>query len=181
MEEFGDGMEGTEPSNEEIEEELPGFLNLFTKHIEPHQILNPSNKYKIYTIKAHHKEPEPSMNFLIQEINFDGTTGTTFLYGTDTGPWEKSEWEYLESLKIKIDIVALDCTVGEESPGGHHSNETFLKAKDEFLKRKLLAPTALFYAHHFSHQNNYVYDDLINFMKPYGVEVTYDGLVLKIP
>jgi phosphoribosyl 1,2-cyclic phosphate phosphodiesterase len=167
------------PSTEEIEEELPDFLNLFTKRIEPHQTLEVDGKYIVYTINAHHKEPELSMNYLIQEINSDGSKGTVFLYGTDTGPWGDSEWEYLESLNLKIDIVALDCTVGVNKPGGHHSNESFLEAKSQFEKRNLLSPDAIFYAHHFSHQANFVYDDLVEYMKPHNVKVTYDGLEIE--
>ena len=181
LEEYGGGLEEVEPSLEEVADELPDFLNLFIERIEPHQTLRPSEKYNIYTIDAHHKEPELSLNFLIQEIKNDGTTGVSFLYGNDTGPWEESEWEYLESLEIKIDIVALDCTVGENMPGGHHSNKSFLEAKSEFESRGLLAPDAMFYAHHFSHQANYVYDDLVEYMKPHNVEVTYDGLVIEKP
>ncbi len=179
IENYGNGMQGLVPTIEEIEDEVPDFLQLYPKRIKPHQTLEPTERYKVFTIDANHKPSELSMNFLIQEINSDGKKGISFLYGTDTGPWKESEWDYLESLDIKIDLVALDCTVGESVPGGHHSNKSFLEAKSEFESRNLLASDSLFYAHHFSHQSNFVYDDLVEYMKPHEVNVTYDGLIIE--
>jgi len=167
------------PSKEEIEEELPDFLDLYLNRVEPHQKLEISEKYIVYTIAANHKKPEHSLNFLIQELGPDGDQGTTFLYGTDTAPWDDSEWDYLESLGVKLDLVALDCTTGPGGSGTHHSNEAFLESKSKFESKGLLAPDSVFYAHHFSHQSNFVYDDLVEYMEPHDVKVTYDGLVIN--
>lgn len=160
------------PSREEVLEEKEDFLKIQTNVIKPHQQLE-IGKYTVFTINAHHNEPEESLNFIID----DGKT--RFLYGTDTGPWEPSEWEYIESLGFKLDAVALDCTVGSGNPGGHHSYSSHLETKEEFVSRNLLAADSIFLAHHFSHQSCMVHDDLFEYMKPHGVIVTFDGLEIK--
>ncbi len=163
-----------QPTRDEVIEELGNYLMLQSRVIEPHRSFD-IGRYKIHTIHAHHKEPEVCLNFIID----DGKK--RILYGNDTGVWEKAEWSFIESLGIKMDMVALDCTVGtQKGGGGHHSNETFLETKDEFVSRNLLSPGARFFAHHFSHQWNIPYDDIAAFMAPHGVEVTYDGLVVEI-
>ncbi len=172
MEEFSQGNVALKPSKEEVIEELGEFLLLETRVLVPHQTTG-IGRYTISTIHAHHKEPEDSLNFIID----DGRT--RFLYGTDTGLWAETEWEFIESLGKTMDVVALDCTVGSNPTGGHHSNESFLKTREEFITRDLLSEDALFFAHHFSHQNNLVYDDIVGIMKPHGVDVTYDGLVVE--
>jgi phosphoribosyl 1,2-cyclic phosphate phosphodiesterase len=174
MEEFGqDRKQAIRPTREEVIDELGDFLFMQTRVIEPHQSIN-IGRYKIHTIHAHHKEPEVCFNFIIN----DGKT--RFLYGNDTGTWEAGEWDFIESLGITLDVVALDCTVGvKPGGGGHHSNESFLATHAEFVSRELLSPGARFFAHHFSHQWNFVHDDIVSLMAPHGVEVTYDGLVVE--
>jgi phosphoribosyl 1,2-cyclic phosphate phosphodiesterase len=174
MEEFGqDRKQAIRPTREEVIDELGDFLLMQTRVIKPHQSLD-IGRYKVHTIHAHHKEPEVCLNFIID----DGKTH--FLYGNDTGTWEATEWDFIESLGIKLDVIALDCTVGlKPGGGGHHSNESFLATYAEFVSRGLLSPGARFFAHHFSHQWNMVHDDIVPFMAPHGVEVTYDGLVVE--
>jgi phosphoribosyl 1,2-cyclic phosphate phosphodiesterase len=172
MEEFGQRKNAIRPTREEAIEELGDYLLMQTRVIEPHQSID-VGRYKIHTIHAHHKEPELSLNFIIDDGN------TRFLYGNDTSIWEAAEWSFIESLGITMDVVALDCTVGLGLPGGHHSNESFLATHEEFVTRGLLSPGARFFAHHFSHQWNLVHDDIVAFMKPHGVEVTFDGLVVE--
>ncbi|MFX0098714.1 MAG: MBL fold metallo-hydrolase [Candidatus Hodarchaeota archaeon] len=160
------------PSREEVLEEKEDFLKIQTNVIKAHQEIKVGN-YTVYTIDAHHNEPEESLNFIID----DGKT--KFLYGTDTGPWNDSEWDYIESLGFKLDAVALDCTVGSGNPGGHHSYKSFLETKEGFDSRKLLSEDSLFLAHHFSHQSCMVYVDLVDYMKPFDVIVTFDGLEIE--
>jgi phosphoribosyl 1,2-cyclic phosphodiesterase len=169
---FDDNMAVIQPTDEETIEEMAGFLSMKTEAIEPHQTLD-LGRYIVHPVHARHKEHELSLNYIID----DGST--RFLYGTDTGPWADSEWEYLDSLGITLDIVALDCTVGLGIPGGHHSNESFLETKAKLEQRGLLSEGALFYAHHFSHQWNVPYDDVVEIMAPHGVRVTYDGLMVE--
>jgi phosphoribosyl 1,2-cyclic phosphate phosphodiesterase len=177
--EFGGDDPEMNPTRWEVKEELPEYLKLSLEGITPHQTLRigqtpilKKQMYTVHTIDAHHAEPEASMNFIID----DGTC--KFLYGTDTGPWDDTEWDFVASLGIKLDVVALDCTVGTGTPGGHHSIESFLAMKREFEKRSLLSSNALFLAHHFSHQYCPVHDDLVKIMEPEGVQVTYDGMKL---
>jgi len=173
MEELNQGgKHAVRPTDEEVIEEIEDFFFVKTIVIEPHQTIN-LGRYKVYTIHAHHKEPELSLNFVID----DGTT--RFLYGTDTGLWDEEEWNYIESLGAKLDVIALDCTVGLGRTGGHHSNESFLKTKNEFVTRDLLSERCTFFAHHFSHQSNVTYDDIVELMKPHSVEITFDGLVVE--
>ena len=170
--EFSRNMPGFTPSREEVLEEKEGFLKIQTSIIKPHQKIE-IGKYTVFTINAHHNEPEESLNFIID----DGKK--KFLYGTDTGPWEPSEWDYIESLGFKFDVVAMDCTVGDGNPGGHHSYTSFLEEKNQFGSLNLLAKNSIFIAHHFSHQHGMIYNDLVDYMKPHNVIVSYDGLIIE--
>nr|MDO8116849.1 MBL fold metallo-hydrolase [Candidatus Sigynarchaeota archaeon] len=170
MEEFSQGKVDLKPTKDEVLDELGEFLLMETRLLAPHQTIS-IGRYTVSTIHAHHKEPEESLNYIVD----DGRT--RFLYGTDTGLWAETEWKFIESLGKTMDVVALDCTVGLNPTGGHHNNDSFLKTLDEFIRRDLLSKDALFFAHHFSHQNNFVHDDLVDIMAPRGIGVTYDGLV----
>lgn len=172
-ENFGSGNALMRPTRDEVVDDLEPLLSLRTRVIAPHQSIT-IGRYTVHTIHAHHKEPEDAMNFIID----DGKR--RFLYGTDTGPWAASEWAFIESHGITLDLVALDCTVGTNMAGGHNSNESFLEAHGEFVRRGLLSPDHHFLAHHFSHQNNFVHDELVPLVAPHGIGVSRDGLVVEL-
>ncbi|MHA1681686.1 MAG: MBL fold metallo-hydrolase [Promethearchaeota archaeon] len=160
------------PDKEETREELEDIFFMSLAEIKPFQKLHVGT-YVVHSIRAHHNEPELSLNYIID----DGKT--TFLYGTDTGSWSRDSWEYLQSIGTTFDVVALDCTVGSGMPGGHHSTKSFLETRDLMAERGLLSDDATFIAHHFSHQWSLIYDEMVQYMMPRGVEVSYDGMVVK--
>ncbi len=171
---FGNDPNVMPPTRDETSEEIGGVL-LLTEHLLKPHTSTQIGRYTIHTLRAHHNEPEECFNFAIEDGN------RRFMYATDTGLWPVAEWEYLESLGVKFDAVALDCTVGEDRmSGGHHGSKSFLVTHDELLRRGLLREHHQFYAHHFSHQGPLIYDDMVEFMRPHGVEVTYDGMIIEI-
>lgn len=173
-ESFGGDPNVAPPSREEAAGEIGDVLRLKEHILKSHASLQ-IGCYTVHTIHAHHNEPEECLNFIVD----DGTA--RFVYATDTGLWGDAEWEFLESLGLKFDAVALDCTIGgERMTGGHQSNKSFLIMHEEFLQRGLLSERHQFYAHHFSHQGALIYDDLVEFMRPHGVGVTYDGMIIEI-
>ncbi len=174
-EQYGVKLGQQPPTTDEVREELEDLFLLDANTLRAHETLTIGN-YIVHTIRANHNPPEECLNFVVD----DGKV--QFVYATDTGLWEVEEWEFLEGLDIQFDAVALDCTVGgDRMTGGHHSNKSYLLTKEEFENRGLLKENHLFLAHHFSHQGNFIYDDCVEFMRPYGVVVTYDGMELTLP
>lgn len=160
------------PTRAEALEEVEDFLRLRLTTIAPYETYH-IGRYEVTTIRANHNQPERALNFLIRDDR------STFMYATDTGLWDDRTWAFLEESAVKIDVIALDCTVGGEAmSGGHHSNNSFLATREGLLARDLLADPHLFLAHHFSHQDNWPYARLREYMASRGVEVTYDGMVV---
>ncbi|MHA1734381.1 MAG: MBL fold metallo-hydrolase [Promethearchaeota archaeon] len=94
--EVGGGRPELRPTPEEVEDDLEGFLRLRLEEVRPHQHLQ-VGPYEVFTVRAHHSEPELAINYAI------GDGSAWFLYATDTGPWAPAEWDYLESLELKFD------------------------------------------------------------------------------
>ncbi|MBD3185358.1 hypothetical protein GF325_00910 [Candidatus Bathyarchaeota archaeon] len=159
------------PTREETRDELVDYLRLNVRVMEPRNTRE-IGRYTVHALDAMHKEPEKTMNFIID----DGTA--VFLYATDTGPWGDDTWSFLDALDLQLDVVALDCTVGHGIPGGHHSYDSFLAEREGLRECGVLKEDTIFLAHHFSHQDGLVHNEVVDFMEHRGIKVTHDGLVI---
>lgn len=168
----GSGRPELRPTREEAREEEGPFLSLNVVEVEPGRRFR-AGRYDVVALRASHNQPEPSLNFVVD----DGSA--RLLYATDTGPWGEEQWMFLNSVVDRdgpLDCVALDCTVGEGTPGGHNSYDSFLEAVERLRADHLLSERPLVFAHHFSHQDGLVHDDVVPLLAKRGVLVAHDGL-----
>ncbi|MFD1414380.1 MBL fold metallo-hydrolase [Oceanobacillus jeddahense] len=130
---------------------------------------------KITPLLADHDPRETCLLFFIEK------DGKHLLYGNDSGWFPSATWDWLEGRRV--DMAILDCTVGMNGnprSRNHMSVETVIEVKKRFqawheenTKTKIIAT-------HFSHNCGLLYQDLVDILAPYQIEVAYDGLVKHI-
>lgn len=140
-----------------------------TKSFQPVEIA----EYKVTPIEANHKRDEDSHNFIID----DGRS--VLLYGTDTGYWFDTTWEYLKG--IKLDCMVLECSEGfNPTPyNGHLDANEFLAVVDRLRRMGTVHDKTRIVTTHHSHNGEGTHGELVAFFAPHGIEVGYDGLVLE--
>jgi phosphoribosyl 1,2-cyclic phosphate phosphodiesterase len=130
--------------------------------------------YRLHSYPAHHSPMSDGP--LIYSIS-DGRC--SFLYSTDTGPWQEEVWQALNGKRF--DAVVLDEAMGPEldSEHDHHDFESFPKTFRRFGRDGLLNPGALFVAHHISHTNP-PHGELVERFGCEGISVAYDGMQIDL-
>jgi phosphoribosyl 1,2-cyclic phosphate phosphodiesterase len=142
-------------------------------------------RYEVWTFAASHAEPsvEP-MFFAVRQVDGPEVSagGRTLLYATDSGPWSEETWRALERLGgegVRFDVTAIDSTSGLGKDSTAHMNlRQMAWHQDELGKRGLLNEGARRLAHHFSHNGTPPYEELVEHLRPMGIESAYDGMVL---
>ena len=118
---------------------------------------------------AAHDRSEECFNFLVE------ADGKRTLLGHDTGWYDEATWEYLTGKPI--DLLVLDCTHGTVDHVPNHLGGVVLgQVRDELQKRGSLAPDAVCFATHFSHNCGTLHGELERFFSPLGFQLAYDGL-----
>ena len=140
-----------------------------TKSFQPVEVA----EYKVTPIEANHKRDEDSHNFIIE----DGRS--TFLYGTDTGYWFDTTWDYLKG--IQLDCMVLECSEGfNPTPyNGHLDANEFLAVVDRLRRMGTIHDKTRIVTTHHSHNGEGTHQELSEFFSPHGIEVGYDGLTLE--
>lgn len=121
---------------------------------------------------------DPMETCLLYYIEKDGKR---ILYGHDTGWFPEDTWEWLQNKKI--DLAILDCTGGYNSDTrsqNHMCIETVLEVQRVFQEENMLAADGKIVATHFTHNSGLLHDDFVKAFNPYGIQVAYDGMVLRI-
>ena len=128
-----------------------------------------------YALRAlpavHAEEKHECLLYLIER------QGCRLFYGTDTGPLSESAWEILSAWPP--DLAILDATMGTAS-GNHHMGMEQVVATAERL-RQIAGPGVQVIAHHFSHQNNPCYEELVRIYGAHNIRVSYDGMIVTLP
>ncbi len=131
-------------------------------------------RYKVTPMKARHSSPH-DLVYIIQ------SEGKTLLYLHDTGLLYDEVVDYLESNKIKADLVSYDCTyVTLPSAGGHMGLDTNVILRDKFLEKGIIGTNTVNVINHFSHNGKLIYDELVPVARELGFETSYDGMVIEI-
>ncbi|MGQ9555369.1 MAG: MBL fold metallo-hydrolase [Anaerolineae bacterium] len=128
--------------------------------------------YSIRALPAVHAEGKHEcLLYLIER------QGCRFLYGTDTGPLSALAWEELAAYPP--DLAILDATMGTASSRFHMGMEQVIATAEKL--RQIASPSAQVIAHHFSHQNNPCYEELLRIYGAHNIGVAYDGMVVTLP
>ncbi len=135
-----------------------------------------AGEYLVTPLPAVHMLSEQALIYLIEK------DGKAIFYGNDTGVFPTEIDDYLIENKKKIDLLSLDCTMGELRDGAvnHMSMNEGKRIADRFAEKGLLSDNALLYYNHFSHNIGMIYDELKKAAEKYGLNVTYDGLELTV-
>ena len=133
-----------------------------------------NGRFRIVAFRASHSTENP----LLYAID-DGER--CVLYSTDTGRYADETWEAIK--RYTYDAVIVDETMGTiptSEPSAHMGIDAVVEYRKAFEQEGLLRPGAHFVAHHFSHGANPCHEDLVELLRPNGVEVAYDGWRLKL-
>lgn len=130
--------------------------------------------YLITPFEATHKESEDAHNFVIN----DGKS--TLLYGTDTGIWNESAWDFLATQKL--DGLVLECSEGiaPTTYDGHLSVEEFLEVIARLKSLGTIDESTNIVTTHHSHNGEATHAELEAIFEPHGVNVGFDGLEFTI-
>ncbi len=131
-------------------------------------------RYEITPLRADHDESQDAYTYLIS----DGEK--TLLYAHDTGYFPDATWEYLKGRRL--DCVSLDCTYGAlpTHREGHMSLDVCAEVAERLAKEGCIGSAARRIVNHFSHNGLLIYDELVPKAAEYGLEVSYDGMVVEI-
>jgi phosphoribosyl 1,2-cyclic phosphate phosphodiesterase len=129
---------------------------------------------EVTPIPADHAAEEEAFNFLLR------TPDGTVLQANDTGWYAPEVWDFLGEQQL--DVVLMDCTAGAvDCRSGHLGLEAVIEARQHLEKLGALAPSARFYATHFSHNGGLLHEELEARFQGTGIEVAYDGLTVSLP
>jgi phosphoribosyl 1,2-cyclic phosphate phosphodiesterase len=132
-----------------------------------------TNGYEITPYQAYHAVNE--LTCVFYSIS-DGKHN--FLYATDTGPFPEATWQALSGRSF--DVIILEETLGSGTYSMHLGFDTFLDHFRRFAQDGLLKPGGRVIAHHLSHSGNPPHAKVESILKPHGVEVAYDGMVVDL-
>ena len=149
-------------------------------HIIPHLTLPgvpfQYKQYKVMPILAQHAAyPELPLNYIIQDEE-----GKTALIGNDTGWWCDASWEHLKAYKL--DIAIIEATMGpkyKDHNRGQLGTGAAVTVRDELKRLGVIDDNTLVAVNHFSHNGLGLHKDMEAFFNPQGIQVCYDGYVLK--
>jgi phosphoribosyl 1,2-cyclic phosphate phosphodiesterase len=130
--------------------------------------------YEITPIEANHKNDEDSQNLVFS------SGGRTAIYATDTGIWPEVTWEYLSG--IRADALVIECTDGIVEGGyeGHLSLSRLKMVVERLRRQGTLGSGSRVVTTHHSHQGDATHEELVALLRPDGIEVGYDGLVVEV-
>jgi phosphoribosyl 1,2-cyclic phosphate phosphodiesterase len=134
-----------------------------------------TERYEFWSLKAQHMKNENALFYLIKQGN------KAFLQCNDTGVLFEENYEFLSALGVKIDVVALDCTMGaqDRSYWGHMNLKECMETVERMRSSNFVKPTTRFVLTHFCHNGILMHDEYEEFCKPYGVDVAYDGMEIE--
>lgn len=102
-----------------------------------------------------------------------------FLLGHDTGWWESPVWGFLS--QFEFNLVIMDCTYVRLAQRAHHLGcQDVVDVKAELQRLGGLAADCRFLANHFSHNGQWLHEQMQEFFAPYDIQVGYDGLKIVI-
>jgi phosphoribosyl 1,2-cyclic phosphate phosphodiesterase len=140
-----------------------------TKLFEPTLI----GDYSMTPVRAMHTPNEECQNLIFER------DGKTLGYMTDTGIWSEETWEFLEN--VKFDAMIIECTDGLRDSGyfGHLSLCSLQGVLSRLHKMGTVDSSTPIRTTHHSHLGG-SHEELVEAMKPLGIEPGYDGLKISV-
>ncbi|MBQ4269411.1 MAG: hypothetical protein IJB97_07185 [Clostridia bacterium] len=135
-----------------------------------------TERYQLFTLKARHMKTENALFYLIKQGD------KAFLQCNDTGTLFDENYDFLSSLGVKLDVVALDSTMGAQQSSyyGHMTLKECLETVEKMRKSNFVKPTTRFILTHFCHNGILLHEEYERLCAPHNVEVAYDGMLVKV-
>ncbi len=108
--------------------------------------------------------------------------GKSVLWAHDTGKFRSETVAFLKESGIRFDLVSLDCTLkrGEPITGGHMDVERCLEMVALLRENGNADEHTRVVLSHIGHLVERTHDELTEEVRPLGMEVAYDGMILEI-
>lgn len=135
-----------------------------------------SDDMRIIALPASHTAGEECLVYYVER----GGKGALLL--NDTGVLDESVYLRLKSMRVSVDLVALDCTYGaiRHGAGRHMGLYDVVDQKTIMERVGLLKPNAAVIATHFSHNTDLDYDGISALAAKYDITAAYDGMEVEI-
>lgn len=135
----------------------------------------PEEDMTFYPMYANHMPTEKPMIYAIRYEN------KWVLIANDTGVFPEEDWKFLEEKKFRFDLVISDCTGGLlDYRDGHMSGKFVLETKRRLEALGCIDGKTRYVINHFSHNGRATHAELEAHYNPYGIEVGFDGMELKL-
>lgn len=124
---------------------------------------------------ADHDPEETCLLYFIEK------NGKHILYGNDTGYFPDETWNWLQGKRL--DAAILDCTggfTGQKRSRNHMCIETVCEVTRIFQNEQMMNEGARIIATHFTHNAGMLHEDFVEALKPHGIEVAFDGMIIEI-
>lgn len=107
--------------------------------------------------------------------------GKVLFYGHDSGLYPQPTLDAL-SDGVTLDVALFDCTSGgkETSNRGHMAISGVIQMAEELRRRGAITPKTRCIATHFSHNGRVLHEELVAALLPHGIEVAFDGMVVRV-
>jgi len=106
--------------------------------------------------------------------------GKTLFYGHDSGIYPSATMDRLCD-GIPLDVALLDCTNGgiASKNRGHMGVDGVIAVAEQLRRRSAIHAETRVIATHFSHNGGLLHEDLLRAFLPHGIEVAFDGMVVR--
>lgn len=103
--------------------------------------------------------------------------GKSLLYAHDTGYFPEETWKYLARDKTCYDLVSLDCTLMKHKDGKNHMGlQDDIEVKQRLLETGCADEHTVFVVNHFSHNGDWLHEELEAQAGTHGFVASYDGM-----
>lgn len=130
--------------------------------------------YRVLPLKANHDILSSPVIYAIEK------EGKKMLYAHDSGYYFPETWDALKNFG-KLDFISLDCTGSKlkDCRNGHMSFDVNLEVLAKMEEEGIVDSSTVKVVNHFSHNGGATYDEMVEIAKPYGITVSYDGLIIE--
>ena len=173
----------TEPAYDNLKTSMPDWaVNRTPDRIHMHKIEMfksfEAEEYKITPLKANHDPNAGSVIYLIEK------DGKCILHAHDTGYFLDETWEFLEKYPVHIDYASFDSTetgrfLDNDKLSGHMNFPTVKNVKERLVKMGMIDDSTICVLNHFSHNGQYIYEEIAELAEKEGFLTSYCGLEIE--
>ena len=139
-----------------------------------------AGSYTVTPLPANHMTQDGTHEPFVYHI-VDGE-GVSVYYLHDSGYYSNEVWEYFKRQRA-ADFISFDTTTGgipTNKYWGHLGAHEVLEVADEMRETGLIDEKTVCVMNHFSHNGEFLHEELEALAKPKGFKVAYDGMTVEL-